>query len=95
MSIIQDGIHRTTYEVVVAGRIEAERADWFDGMALTARTAPDGGTITLLSGPLADQAALFGVLNRIRDLGLKLVSVSAIAPSSNSPTHPQPNQEAS
>jgi hypothetical protein len=87
--------HPARYEIQVAGRIAAERADWFDGMALTVRAAPDGGTVTLLSGPLADQAALFGVLNRIRDLGLKLISVSAIDPSSTIPTHPQANPEAS
>lgn len=64
------------YQIAVAGRIAAERADWFDGMALTVQVTPEGGALTLLSGALADQAALFGVLNRIRNLGLRLLSVN-------------------
>lgn len=64
------------YQIEVAGRIAAERADWFDGMALTVQVTPEGGALTLLAGALADQAALFGVLNRIRDLGLRLLSVN-------------------
>ena len=79
------------YEIQVAGRIAAERADWFDGMALTVQATPDGVTITILSGTLPDQAALFGVLNRIRDLGLKLISVTAIESPTNTRTRPQLN----
>ena len=63
------------YEIRVAGRIATERTEWFDGMALTEQVTSAGNIITLLSGELVDQAALFGVLNRIRDLGLKLISV--------------------
>ena len=84
----------SSYKIQVAGRIAAERLDWFDGMTLTVKATPDGGTITLLSGTLADQAALFGVLSRIRDLGLKLISVTAIESSSNTRSHHQLNQEA-
>lgn len=88
-------IFPSSYEIQVAGRIAAERADWFNGMALTAKATADGTTITVLSGTLADQAALFGVLNRIRDLGLKLISVSGIESPSSTLTHTQLNQEAS
>jgi hypothetical protein len=77
----------SSYEIQVASRIAAERADWFNGMALTVKATPDGATITTLSGTLADQAALFGVLNRIRDLGLKLISVTLIEPRSSTHTH--------
>lgn len=66
----------SSYEIRVAGRIAAERADWFSGLDLETQATPEGATITALSGTLADQAALFGVLNRIRDLGLKLISVT-------------------
>ena len=61
------------YEIRVRGRLEARWAAWFDGMTLTAR--PDG--TTTLHGPLADQAALRGVLQALRDLGLPLLSLVA------------------
>jgi hypothetical protein len=81
------------YKIEVAGRISAERADWFDGMAVTVKVAPEGGAITVLSGPVADQAALFGILNRIRDLGLKLISVTAHEPLASAHTLNQLGQE--
>ena len=62
------------YEIRIEGRIGPSWAPWFDGMSLT---AADDGT-TVLSGPVADQAALHGVLTRIRDLGLALVSVTRL-----------------
>ncbi|HJX42406.1 MAG TPA: hypothetical protein VJ352_01925 [Geodermatophilus sp.] len=62
------------YEIRIGGRIGPRWAPWFDGMSLT---AADDGT-TVLSGPVADQAALHGVLTRIRDLGLALVSVTRL-----------------
>lgn len=51
-------------------------AEWFDGMTITPQ--PDGTTI--LSGPVADQAALQGLLRRIADLGMTLLSVNAVEP---------------
>ncbi|MCZ2860827.1 hypothetical protein [Blastococcus sp. VKM Ac-2987] len=62
------------YEIRIEGRISPRWAPWFGGMSLT---AADDGT-TVLSGPVADQAALHGVLTRIRDLGLALVSVTRL-----------------
>ncbi|RFU21834.1 hypothetical protein [Geodermatophilus marinus] len=61
------------YEIRLAGRLDDRWATWFDGMTLT---TADGTTV--LSGPLADQAALHGVLARIRDLGLPLVAVTRL-----------------
>ena len=62
------------YEIRVQGRLESRWAAWFDGMTLT--TGGDGTTV--LAGPLADQAALHGVLARIRDLGLPLIAVTSL-----------------
>ncbi|MBK9711323.1 MAG: hypothetical protein IPO81_08340 [Kouleothrix sp.] len=60
------------YQIRVRGAIDPHWSDWFDGLAI----AYDAGGDTLLSGPLADQAALYGVLHRIRDLGLVLLAVT-------------------
>jgi hypothetical protein len=59
------------YQIRVRGTIEQHWSDWFDGMAITYDASGD----TLLIGPLADQAALYGVLHRIRNLGLTLLAV--------------------
>lgn len=62
------------YQIRVKGQLERRWEHWFDGLQLSI----DHGT-TLLSGPLADQAALYGVLLKIRDLGLPLLSVQRLA----------------
>lgn len=62
------------YEIRIAGHLDAHWADWFDGMVITLEE--DG--ITLLSGPVADQPALYGLLRKVRDLGLPLISVNQI-----------------
>jgi hypothetical protein len=61
-----------TYQIRIAGLLDPLWSDWFDGLAIT-YTAND---TTILAGPLPDQAALHGVLNKIRDLGLTLLAVS-------------------
>ena len=60
------------YEIRLNGHIDAQWADWFEGLTSTPLT--DGTTI--LSGPIADQAALHGLLRKVRDLGVTLVSVN-------------------
>ena len=60
------------YEIRLAGHLDARWAAWFGGLAV--RHESDG--TTLISGPIADQAALHGLLQRVRDLGLPLVSVT-------------------
>ena len=62
------------YEVRLKGHLEPRWAAWFDGMALT--HGSDG--TTTIHGPVADQAALFGLLLKLRDTGLPLVSVTEI-----------------
>ena len=59
------------YAIRVKGHRDQERSSWFDGLAITHTS--DGETI--LSGPIVDQAALHGVLLKIRDLGLSLLEV--------------------
>ena len=60
-----------SYEIRVNGRLDGRWADWFDGLTLTQET--DG--TTLLSGSVVDQAALHGLLGKVRDLGLPLIAV--------------------
>ena len=62
------------YEIRLEGRLDAHWAAWFDGLTVSQE---DDGT-TVIRGPIADQAALHGVLQQIRDLGLPLISVSRI-----------------
>jgi hypothetical protein len=59
------------YEIRVKGHLASRWAAWFDGLNLTTE---DGGT-TVLRGPVADQAALHGLLQKLRDLGIPLVSL--------------------
>jgi hypothetical protein len=64
------------YEIRLKGHLAARWAAWFDGLSLT--QAGDGTTV--LRGPVADQAALHGLLQKVRDLGLPLVAVNQIDP---------------
>jgi hypothetical protein len=65
------------YEIRVSGHLDQRWSDWFAGLKLSHLE----GKETLLSGPLADQAALHGLLERIRDLNLTLISVTCGTPS--------------
>lgn len=62
------------YEIIVRGHLDPRYAGWFEGMALTLQA---GGTTTL-RGQVTDQAALHGLLGRIRDLGLVLIAVRCL-----------------
>jgi hypothetical protein len=64
------------YEIYLQGHLDIRWAAWFDGMTLTHES---GGT-TRIHGPVVDQAALFGLLQRVRDAGLSLISVTRIEP---------------
>ncbi len=65
------------YEIKIKGYLDPRWSDWFMGLKLTHLV----GNVTLLSGLLPDQAALHGLLERIRDLNLKLISVNCSSPS--------------
>jgi hypothetical protein len=71
-------VRPTEYEIRVSGHLDPQRAEWFGDLALAVQRTAKGDAITVLSGPLPDRAALFGVLSRIRDLGLTLISVNPI-----------------
>ncbi len=64
------------YEIRLKGHLDARWTDWFEGLSLS--HASDG--TTRLSGPVVDQAALYGLLRKVRDLGLPLVSVIQVEP---------------
>ena len=77
MSDISTGDHSPgRYEIRVKGHLSPRWAAWFDGLNLTNES--DGTTV--IHGPVADQAALHGLLQRLRDLGLPLVSVTQVGP---------------
>jgi hypothetical protein len=74
------------YEIRLEGHLDPRWAAWFDGLTLTHET--DGTTV--LHGPVIDQAALHGLLQKVRDLGLPLVSVAQVAPEPPAvPTQPR------
>ncbi len=71
------------YQIRIEGHLRAQWAEWFEGLTVTLEPA---GT-TLLSGPVADQAALYGLLKKVRDLGLPLLAVNQVS------LHSQKEQE--
>jgi hypothetical protein len=83
MSATPAGRHQDPgrYEIRVKGRLDTRWAAWFDGLTLT----HGGDGTTIIHGPVADQAALHGLLQKTRDLGLPLISVTLVDPG-----HPQP-----
>jgi hypothetical protein len=64
------------YQIRLEGHLGSQWADWFDGLTITLEENGD----TLLTGPVIDQAALHGLLKKIRDVGMPLISVSPIEP---------------
>ena len=65
---------QTVYQIRVKGNLDRKWSDWFDGFTIT----PQVNGETSLTGPVADQAALHGLLGKIRDLGLPLLSVKRV-----------------
>lgn len=64
------------FEIRVKGHLDARWVAWFGGMTLSR----DGDGTTRIHGPVVDQAALYGLLAKVRDLGLPLISVTQIEP---------------
>ncbi len=67
-----------TYQFKVQGRLDERWAHWFDGLSIESATAADGSIVTVLTGFVIDQAALYGLISRLRDLGLALLSVERL-----------------
>jgi hypothetical protein len=64
------------YQIRITGHLDSRWMAWFDGLTITLEENGD----TLLTGPVVDQAALYGLLRKVRDLGLPLVSVNRATP---------------
>ena len=75
------------YEIRVRGKLDARWSRWFANLQITPQ--PDGEC--LLTGPIHDQAALYGAISRMRDLGLVLISVHRV-PRKKEPNHAQPDK---
>jgi hypothetical protein len=66
----------TVYQIRIQGHLDDQWREWFEGLAITQEEDGD----TLLTGPVVDQAALHGLLRKIRDLGTPLISVNRVKP---------------
>lgn len=66
----------SVFQIRIKGHLGHQWTDWFDGMAITLEE--DGNT--LLTGPVADQATLHGLIKKVRDSGMTLVSVNTVLP---------------
>ena len=66
------------YVITVQGRLDPSWSEWFSGMTIAAEESGEGRTVTTLTGPVVDQAALHGLLARISDLNLTLLSVAQV-----------------
>jgi hypothetical protein len=79
MSDTTPGSDTDRYQITVRGRLDDRWSSWFDGLVL--RPRPDGTTV--IESEAMDQAALHGLLRRVRDTGLGLISVTRIQPTSD------------
>ena len=71
------------YQIKTQGSIDPSWSDWFSGMELTVEAGVDGKAITTLTGPVPDQATLRGIVTRLWDLNLTILSLVCIEPTKN------------
>jgi hypothetical protein len=71
-----DSSQTQVYQIRITGHLGQQWMDWFDSLTITLEEDGD----TLITGPVVDQAALHGLLKKVRDLGLPLVSVNPVEP---------------
>ena len=77
----------TVYQIRVKSHLGSDWTDWFEGMTITLEESGD----TLFTGPVVDQAALHGLLKKVRDLGMSLVSVNPVEINENNTLNTQEN----
>ena len=75
-ALTEDHCEPGLYEIRIRGHLDDRWADWFGGLTITLEDNGD----TLLTGPVVDQAALHGLLKKVRDLGMPLLSVNRVEP---------------
>jgi hypothetical protein len=68
------------YQIKVRGQLDPRWSDWLGGMGITCQTGADGLPVTLITGGVPDQAALRGIVCKLWDLNLRLISVVAAEP---------------
>ena len=78
--------HSMVYQIRIKGHLSRQWAKWLEGFSITLEE--DGST--LLVGRVIDQAALYGILKKVRDLGLPLLSVNSIEPGMQNPSEDKP-----
>jgi hypothetical protein len=74
-----DSVEPTIYQIRLKGHLGRQWTDWFEGLTITLAENGD----TLLTGPVIDQAALYGLLKKVRDLGMALLSINRVEPGQN------------
>ena len=74
MAEVMDSSQPTIYQIRLKSHLSSDWTDWFEGLTIT----PEEDGDTLLTGPVIDQAALYGLLKKVRDLGITLISLNPV-----------------